>query len=835
MQRLFGRVPQAARAISFLVALLLLFAAGAVADEHHDGDKHHDVHGTVTATDGAPVANASVTLSGGSVTVRATSDRQGRFELKKVRPGTYLISVVAPGYSPISGRTIDVTGEHEARLSLVMDEETTSSLTVIGDVSSTSGAAVSTSSAPSVIVNAQTAAAAGTTEVSEMLWGQMGTTPSLPLGGGSNAIVSIAVRGPDPSETLVDMDGHQVNNGNTGDFDLSLLDPAALANVQLVYGISPSSLVGPNTLGGAVNVVTLQPSAEPQTLIRGFLGTYGSTGQTLQTTGTSGRFGYAASFHRVTSLGSVNQTVTNSDGDAETVGSSFFGETMLSKLRYQLGDGYGYLQVSVRNQAVNEDLSSLLTNYTPPGFEGGGDAGDDAVRRFAPAGNDGEDDSGYQTFQGTSLASHQSNYGFDAVVPLGASGVNNPPTTMLSFSHLTTLADQSVNGPGAQTNPYLYNQRDLLGDDWLQIDHHFANGNLSLKYDLATEDLTTQYVPGQTHADVVAIGLPNNDQNQGPMSIPLGQTQRYLVLRYDGNPSSFIHYTLAAYDSWFSVFGNRIDPRAGIVWTPTARTAVRASVGTTFQIPQLTSMYVPPVLPPPVGGVISIGNPNLKPDFATEYDLGAEQIFGQAGSQLHLSADIYRSDIRAAINIPVPPAPPPHCAKHGTCPIVMPINAGEQVYQGIDLHGEQQLGRQYRLKFGWDVGSSYFTSVPANVQDGTIVTGQQTLGEPLHKASLGIERDVPHGWVYGADLDWEGMYNELNRSPYATLDAHVAYRTDRFEIGAYGTNLTNVYANPFTVIGGGVPYGSLPGTPMLPTDAYVLQGAKVVFVMTARM
>jgi outer membrane receptor protein involved in Fe transport len=815
--RFFGRVPQAVRALAFLAAILAAFATDvALADEHHD------VHGTVTANDGSPIADASVTLSGGTAIVRARSDRRGRFELKHVRPGTYTISVVAPGYGPISNRMVDLTDLHETRLSLVMEQATTSSLTVIGTVSTNRGSTVSTSSAPSVTINAQGAAAQGTTEVSDVLWGQMGTTPSIPLGGGSNAIVSIAVRGPDPTETLVDIDGHQVNNGNTGDFDLSLIDPAALSNVQVVYGISPSSLVGPNTLGGAVNIVTLQPSAQPQTLVRGFLGSFGSTGQTLQTTGTSGRWGYAASLHRATSLGSVNQTVVDSEGDAETVGSSFFGETLLSKLRYQLGDGYGYLQVSVRDQAMNEDLSSLLTNYTPPGFSGGANA----MTRLSPSDSDSSG-AGYQTFEGTSLASNQANYGFDAVVPLGASSVNNPPATLLSFSHMTTLAQQSTNGPGAQTSPYLYNQRDLIGDDWLQIDHRFANGNLSLKYDLLNENLETQFVPGKVDANVAAIGLPDATK-VGPSTIPLGQTQRYLAVRYDASAGSFLHYSLAFYDSNFSTFGHHSDPRAGIVWTPNAHTAIRASVGTTFQVPQLTSMYVPPMLPPPVGGIISTGNPNLNPDFATEYDLGAEQDFGQNGSALRLAADIYRTNLRSGIAVPVPAGP---CTNRHPC-VVAPINAGDLVYRGIELTADKQLGPQYRLRATWDVGSSYLSTIPSLIQDGTLVAGEQILGEPLHKASVGIDRDVKRGLVYGAQLNWEGTYNELNRSPYATLAAHVAYRRGGWEIGAYGTNLTNVYANPFTVVGGGVPYGSSAGTPAIPTNAYVLQGAKVVFVAT---
>ena len=46
----------------------------------------------------------------------------------------------------------------------------------------------------------------------------------------------------------------------------------------------------------------------------------------------------------------------------------------------------------------------------------------------------------------------------------------------------------------------------MLGDDWLEIDHHFSNGTLSFKYDLGTENLTTNYVQGQVVAEAQPIG-----------------------------------------------------------------------------------------------------------------------------------------------------------------------------------------------------------------------------------------------------------------------------------------------------------------------------------------
>jgi outer membrane receptor protein involved in Fe transport len=843
MRRLIERVRALCALLAFFVTALSC-AAGAAQTVTVD------VTGSVVADDGTPIAGASITLSraGRATTVR--SDANGRFSIPALADGTYAVHAVAPGYAMLSQQTVTVS-LGSATLALTLSPATTNSLTVIGHVRATAGETVSTSSGTAVVLNAQTAAASGVTAASSMVWSQLSTTPVLPLGGGSNATVSFALRGPDPTETLVDIDGHQVNNGNTGDFDLSLLDPAALQDVQLVYGIAPSSLVGPNTIGGAVNVQTLQPTQTPHALVRAFGGSYASSGETAQATGSDGRLGYAMSFHGATSNGSVNQTILAPpapnppparDEAPQFVGSNSFGNSMIAKLRYQLGgdQGYGYLQLDFRDQAVVKDDSALLTTFTPPGFTGGG-GGDAIANGLKPF--DLPALGGYQSFAGTTLAAHQANYGFDAQLPLGGDKLDGAPATMLLFSHLTSLNSQSVDGPGEGSQPYLYNQRDLLGDDWLEIDHRFPSGLLSFKYDLGTETLDTNYVQGQVtaelrHVPVMPDGFQANDAGDAaPVnSLGLSQTSRSMVLRYNGDPTSQIHYSLAGYYSSYSSFGTSFDPRAGIVWTPTGSTAIRASIGTTFQTPQLSELVVlPPEDRVPVGGIIYIGNANLQPDHATEYDIGGEQIFGKRGHQLHLSADLYRSNLRApASQLNVEPVP--HCQsdRHPNllCPLSYPVNAGNGIYRGLDVRAEQQLGQSFRLRAGWSVDSSLLTAIPPNIQDGTLVIGEQSLGQPLHKAYLGFDRDADRGFVYGAQLNYEGSYNELNRSPYATVDAHVAYRRGGYEFGVYGTNLTNVYSSPFTVVGGGLLYGTLPGQPMIATNAYTLQGAKVVFVFT---
>jgi outer membrane receptor protein involved in Fe transport len=804
------RAPARACAAALFAATLACVAGRAAACEQHER-----VEGRVRSADGRPVAAARIVLIGAHGRRLARSDAAGRFDFRCIESGTYDVVASAPGYQTLSERAVMIEAPH-ATLSLTLAPATTATLATIGDVSTSAGASVSTASAPSLAVSARRAAAGGASSVAQMLWNELSLTPVLPLGGGGNASVVYAVRGPDPTETLVAVDGHQVNNGSTGDFNLALLDPAALQEVQVIFGVAPSSLLGPNTIGGAVNIITLQPTQTPHALLRLAGGSYGNDGGTVQATGSDARLGYAVSLHATTSSGAVNRTI-----GTQRVGSGSSGTSALAKLRYQIGgeDGYGYVQVDMHDQTLMQDLSALLTTYVPPA---------------------------YRVFANTGLGARLGDYGIDAQFPLGGELRDGTPATMLSFSHLTTHASQSVWGSGAGAAAgscasgcqYLYNQRDVLGDDWVQIDHTLNRGLLTFKADLGTESLRTQYVPGQVQAQLVRAGA--SPAGYGPcagvpvLSLPLSQTQRSAVLRYNGDPSSHVHFSLATYVSDFSTFGTSVDPRAGFVWTPTGQTAVRLSAGTTFQTPQLSELVALPASDRvPVGGIVYTGNPRLKPDRATEYDLGVDRAAGGRNG-LRVSADLYQNDLRApSSQLVVAPVPGCQSAAHPKlpCPVSYPVNAGAGIYRGVELRAAARVGA-FDVRGGWSVDSSFLTQIPSSIQDGTLVAYEQSLGEPLHKAYLSFERNAARGLVYGADVAYEGAYNELNRPPYATLDAQIAYRAQGYEIGLYARNLTNVYADPFAIANGGVPYGTQPGNPMTPTDAYVMEGSRVVLVFT---
>jgi hypothetical protein len=809
--------------------------------------------GTVTSSDGTPIAGATVVLSGNGPARSAQSDAKGRFALTQLPAGTYTLLAAARGYTTLSGRTIQIDARATTDLQLVLSRQQATSLTVIGEVRANGGSVLSTESAPVVKINAPQYAAQGVAAVSDILQNEMSTTIVPALGGGGlNAPMVVALRGPDPSETLVDVDGHQVNNGNTGDFDLSLLDPAELQSVEVIYGIAPSSLFGPNTLGGALNVRTLEPTTTPQTLERFSAGSYNTFMQTIQATGTEKRWGYAFSLHRYTSGGQLddyafpylNAAGTKIAGYAP-IGNDMWASSAIAKLRYSFTNG-GFVGITFRDQAVVRDLSAVLSAGPPPG---------------GPV-------SDYENFSGTSASSSNVAYDLDLQLPLGPASANKAAPVTMTFRHQSATVNQSVNGPGTATSPYLYNDRDLSTDDTLEFDRAYTDGSLSLKFALTNETLAVNdYIPGVIYADALqgnprpydadfwgtattalfsSSSASDEPASPSPTIENLGQTQRWVGARYEIDPTSKLHYQFGTYYSDYSSFGHSIDPRFGFVWTPTADTALRTSVGSTFQSPQLPTFIVASPLPPPAptaeGNYVSIGNPNATAERSTEYDLGLEHFFRIPHHQVHVSLDLYRTDLHNGVATYFSPTPcvAPFSQYDGKYPCLSyPVNVTQEVYQGFAIDSATMLAPRTTLHLSYDADSVYTQSVPLNSLDGVILN-EQALGVPLHKLNLTVEHDPNAGLSYYAGMLYEGSYNELNLPPFATVRAGVTWHMRGFDLGVYGENLTDAYNFLTTRAGGGVPYGAyntvgralILGT--TPTDALPLAGSQLRIVLTHR-
>ena len=130
-----------------------------------------------------------------------------------------------------------------------------------------------------------------------------------PDSGAPTAPAVVSLRGPDPSEALVTLDGQTLNDGNTGDLDISQFPVAAFNSINVTEGLGPTDSLGSNTFGGAVNFVTLQPTQTEHFTLAGSLGSYGTSQIFLNATGSIGKLGYAFAGSNFQQAGQVDANV----------------------------------------------------------------------------------------------------------------------------------------------------------------------------------------------------------------------------------------------------------------------------------------------------------------------------------------------------------------------------------------------------------------------------------------------------------------------------------------------------------------------------------------------
>ena len=731
----------------------------------------------VVDANGAPIGNAVVSLYSGSSRYRASTNAAGSFTLSHVLRGTYEIDAAAAGFAKVSGRQIRVEGDTAVSVVITLARAAAGRLTSLGTITVNGANTLSRASAPTTEINLQGLALTGATQVSSAIASQIGVTLSMQSGGAPGLPQSASIRGPDPAETLIDVDGHQVNNTNTGDFELELLDPAEFTSVQIIYGVGPSSLMGANTQGGVINFRTLEPTRGAHAVLRYSYGSFDTSGETFEATGTSQRWGYVALYRRYTTRGEVFDfpivTATPGPGTpAQTaiVGSDIAATTTLAKLRYSLGHGDGYAELSFRDVAAIRNLSASLSVPDNPG-----DAQPNAPFTAISA-------------PGAQAQNSAPAYGLDVQLALGRRGASGIAPATLTARYSNALSNQSVQNISPVLSPYLLNSSDLHVDDSVEFDRSLPNATFTVLADVLGERLTAP--------DALTPGPPTQHQ-----------TQRSVVARYEWSSTQHLHYTAAAYESDFDTFGWSFDPRVAVVWTPTAESVVRASAGTGFNPPQLTQL---------------VFNPALRPERTANYELGYEHRFGEGQLAVSAVANVYLTDLRDSIFFTIGPTGQPTFLK----------NIGGSVYEGAELRADKPVSVSTTLRVSYGINVAYPINDPFAFDPSApnVIAGQQFQGIAPHKGLISLDHHaVGRGLRYGVGVVAESANNELNRPAYALVNASVGISLGHTDVDLNGQNLTNQFDDEFTLVGAGVPYPTPAG--LAPTDAFSIQGRRFTITL----
>jgi vitamin B12 transporter len=156
----------------------------------------------------------------------------------------------------------------------------------------------------------------------------------------------VMIRGATPSQTLILLDGVEVNSGSNGGFDIANLTTDALSRVEVLRGAG-GSLYGSQAIGGVVQLITEEGEGAPKASIQSEGGNRATERQVFTVSGAEGKLGFsgALSYFSTEGFQPINDSSDNLSG--------------VSRLDYHLDD-----KTTLRGFARYYRSNVSLVDYT---------------------------------------------------------------------------------------------------------------------------------------------------------------------------------------------------------------------------------------------------------------------------------------------------------------------------------------------------------------------------------------------------------------------------------------------------------------------------------------
>ncbi len=290
------------RSCALIVALALVFAfSPAWADTAQPTEGGGSISGQIIdQSGGIPIGGARVELSSGSVIKQTTkADSGGHYSFSNLAPAIYYVIIRSQGYQTARTDDIAVTSGISTTLRSALARATTSGQEprIIGRVSArTNGnGTLSTATTINQSFSSELLEKEGYNRVGDALQ----SLPGVNIEGLSSSIgdsIQIDIRGFNSSETQTLLDGHPLGplGAGSGGFDFQDSPSYAIGNTQVTYGSGALGLYGTDSIGGTIDMQTINPTPQREFLVSQGIGNQGKSFTDFQATGMVGdKFGYA--------------------------------------------------------------------------------------------------------------------------------------------------------------------------------------------------------------------------------------------------------------------------------------------------------------------------------------------------------------------------------------------------------------------------------------------------------------------------------------------------------------------------------------------------------------
>lgn len=152
------------------------------------------------------------------------------------------------------------------------------------------------------VINQEELQKAGQSSVAEVLSRQPGV--QFYSSGGPQTTTGVYLRGANPGQTLVLMDGLRINSATSGSVNWNTIDPNLIERIEIVRGTG-SSLYGSNAMGGVINIITKKGQQDRPLSAWGNIGygTYDTFKSSAGVSGASNGWDYSLSASKAHSTG----------------------------------------------------------------------------------------------------------------------------------------------------------------------------------------------------------------------------------------------------------------------------------------------------------------------------------------------------------------------------------------------------------------------------------------------------------------------------------------------------------------------------------------------------
>lgn len=404
--------------------------------------------------------------------------------------------------------------------------------------------------------------------------------------GSPGGVSNIYIRGSDPEQVLVLIDGVRVNDpmlSRGGSYDISSIDPAMVERIEVLRGAG-SAIYGADALGGIVNIVTRQRTSKPFELSVG---------------GGIGGDGYRA----------LNAHIL---GGTDKVTASV---------------GLGHLEDGKRSDggAINLNTISAALNLRP---------NDRLQARVFLYGNDRDSTSFPDTSGGVRLAFLRDLEQRDAQEMTAGVGLKYAATSFLSLNFQVSrfAREESIDSPGV-TIPSL--------PPFPPVPPTVSNTDFTRDSALLS---ATLHLPLSTELTVGAEHIDERGEASGlmlgfiPLDFSLSRRTNSLFAEAKSTPLPGLVFTLGARDDRPSKLDREFSPSAGVRYT-------LGFTGTTFKVRYAEGFRAPSFY---ALGDPLVGNPALLPESSKGGEIGIEQRF--LADRLMFGVTAYKNRVKNLID-----------------------------------------------------------------------------------------------------------------------------------------------------------------------------------------